>query len=170
MTRSRGGFVAPAVALLVVAACSAGGGPGAPPADVVLALTPTRSDAAGTWGDPSGRGRSGRVWAVLDPAGPALVFDGCNTTGASSWRVTGDGTVVLGADAVTTLVGCPRTVPTSFALDGDVLVGRADDGQTWRVDRTSVLPVGPSPLGGRSHGPAYAHSERRNTAPSVTVG
>ncbi|WP_019143810.1 hypothetical protein [Aeromicrobium massiliense] len=130
------------VAALVVVSGCAGGGPGAPPDAVAEALAPTRSDAAGTWGDPDGE--SGRVWAVLDPAGRALVFDGCNTTGASSWRVTGDGTVVLSVDAVTTLVGCPWTVPTSFALDGDVLVGRADDGETWRVDRTSVLPLEPS--------------------------
>ncbi len=140
--RGRGAAVVAAAALVVVSGC-AGGEPGAPPHAVAEALTPTRSDAAGTWGDPDGSRRGGRVWAVLDPAGPALVFDGCNTTGASSWSVADDGTVLLGADAVTTLVGCRGSVPTSFILDGDVLVGRADDGATWRIGRTSVLPVKP---------------------------
>lgn len=129
---------------LVTAGCTAGGGPGAPPADVVRALTPTRSDAAGTWGAPAGPRADGEPWAVLDPDGPVAVFDGCNTTRSSSWRLRGDGTLVLGGDAIITMVGCPGPVPTSFRLHGDELVGESDDGRTWRVARTSVLPLDPA--------------------------
>ncbi|TCJ00776.1 hypothetical protein [Aeromicrobium sp. IC_218] len=135
------------VAVMVVTGCSGPGGRADGRSDpVTRALTPTRSDAAGTWGDPTGPRARGALAAVLDPAGPATVLDGCNTTRSSSWRLHSDGTLVLADDAITTLIGCPWPVPTTFRLDGAELVGAADDGRTWRVRRTSVLPVDPDRL------------------------
>lgn len=140
---SRGAWTAAVLALVavVLAGCSWGDEPD----PVEQALTPTRADLAGTWvdrddlggtwGDPQGPHRE--PWAVLDPDGHALLHDGCGRTSATTWDVAPDGALELGGHVATAALLCHWPVARWFRLEGDTLVARNDDGDVWRIERTS---------------------------------